>query len=466
MRTSTGGKIVLCLLLIGSALGVAQADKVDDYVKAQMEKQHIPGLSLAAVLEGKVVLARGYGLANVELNVRATPDTVYEIGSITKQFTATAIMLLVEEGKIGLDDKISRYLDGTPDAWKDITVRHLLTHTSGIKDYTEVPDVDKLWRNDYTHDAILKLVTGTPLAFQPGEKWAYCNTGYFLLGMIVEKVSGKPYGEFVAERIFKPLGMTATRVNDEHAIIPNRAEGYTWANSALHNADYTSMTWPFAAGVLVSTVTDMAKWDAALYTNRLLKPADLQQMWTPARLNSGKSTVYGFGWVIDTYQGHRLIWHNGGIPGFITQISRFVDDKLTVIVLTNTEHSNPDTIIKGVAGILVPALVQVAARPIEDHDPKTTQRLRDILLSLVDGKADYDQFTPDMRATLSPDRVKQIGATIKVLGPLKSFQLLEQKTEDKKHSYRYRAVFGDTALIAGYVLTEDGKIATFQLRPE
>ncbi len=199
------------------------ARSIDDYVLGVIQKRHIPGVSVAIVKNGKLLQAKGYGLANVELSVPATEKTVYQLASVTKQFTATAIMMLVEQGKLGLGDKISKHLPDLPAAWKEVTIRHLLNHTSGIKSYTSVKDFFKTARKDYTHREILDLVAKDPLEFAPGEKWRYCNTGYFLLGMIIEKVSGKTYGEFLDERIFKPLGMTQTRVNDLHAIIPNRA---------------------------------------------------------------------------------------------------------------------------------------------------------------------------------------------------------------------------------------------------
>ncbi len=373
IRKARPDRIVFVVLALCGAAMTAQADgteadsaRVDAYMRAEMAKRHVPGASVAVVRAGKVVLAKGYGLANVELNVPATPDTVYEMGSITKQFTATAIMMLVEEGKLALDEKITHYLPDLPTAWSGVTVRHLLTHTSGIKSYTSVPNLFSLWRNDYTHAQIIQLVSGDPLAFPPGEKWDYSNTGYFLLGMIIEKVSGKAYSDFLTERIFRPLQMTATRVNDWSAIIKNRAGGYTWRFGALHNADFTSMTWPFSAGVLVSTVRDMAKWDAALYTEKLLKRANLQQMWTPVKLNGGSTFPYGFGWDLEDYRKHKLISHGGGIPGFTSYIARFVDDKLTVIVLTNTDSADPDSMAHAIAGIYLPALAHSAAKPIKE----------------------------------------------------------------------------------------------------
>ena len=204
-------------------VAVSSTSGIDDYIQGLMQKRHIPGVSIAVVRDGKVILAKGYGVANVELSVPATERTVYQLASVTKMFTATAIMMLVAEGKLKLDDRITERLSDLPAAWRDVTVRHLLNHTSGIKSYTSVKDFHKTSRKDYDRRELLALVTKVPLEFAPGEKWSYCNTGYFLLGMLIEKVSGKEYGEFLDERIFQPLGMTQTRVNDLRAIIPDRA---------------------------------------------------------------------------------------------------------------------------------------------------------------------------------------------------------------------------------------------------
>jgi D-alanyl-D-alanine carboxypeptidase len=236
-------------------------DAVDRFVTGQRESQHIPGLSLAVVRGGVVILARGYGFANLEMNVRVTPETVFQIGSPTKQFTATAVMMLAEEGKVGLGESIARYQEGLPARWNGVTVRHLLDHTSGIKSFTSLPDVmARLTFLPTSRDEILALVADEPLEFAPGERYAYNNTGYYLLGHIIEQASGQPYGDFLHGRIFAPLGMDATRVNNMDDILPHRASGYVWAENRWWNARPTSMTWAFSAGALVSTVLDLARW--------------------------------------------------------------------------------------------------------------------------------------------------------------------------------------------------------------
>jgi CubicO group peptidase (beta-lactamase class C family) len=345
-REGKRSAIAITLVVLGTSTSV-QADKTDDFVQAQMAERNIPGLSLAVVKDSQIIKARGYGLANVELSVAATPQTVYPIGSMTKQFTATAIMMLMEEGKLALTDEIAKYLPNAPETWKDITIRHLLNHTSGIKSFTDLPVIQNDESKSYTKAEIVALFSGLPLEFQPGEKWYYNDGGYFLLGMIIEEVSGKNYEEFLSERIFRPLGMTNTRANDPDRIIPKRADGYILRDSRLCNGRPVSPAQCFAGGDLISTVLDLAKWDAALYSEKLLKKSSLELMWTPTKLNTGQTAIaifgdkvmddsYGFAWFLGIEDKHRHVQHGGAISsGFNSCIFRFVDDWVTVIVLSN-----------------------------------------------------------------------------------------------------------------------------------
>lgn len=346
----------LAFLLAWTTAFVSSADVVDDYVQTQMGKQHIPGLALAVVTNGVVLKTAAYGLANVELGVPVRTDTVFQIQSVTKTFTATAVMMLVEEGKLGLDDMLSKHLEGLPKTWDGITVRHLLTHTSGIKDFINEPTVDL--RKDLTPEDVVESLRKLPLNFPSGEKYVYSNTGYHLLGMIIRKITGKYWDDFLRERILQPLGMNDTRVISWTEIITNRASGYGWDEGRLRNGSFIAPTiLGYAGGGLRSTVLDLAKWDAALTTEKLLKRSTLEQMWRPAKLNDGKDSSYGFGWGVATERGHRLISHTGShSTGFKSALARFVDDKLTVIVLTNQRAAEQMAIAKGVAGFYIPDL--------------------------------------------------------------------------------------------------------------
>jgi CubicO group peptidase (beta-lactamase class C family) len=346
---------LIFLLAISCLAQNSVETKVDEYIRAEMQAQQIPGLALAVIKDGKTVIARGYGLANVEHQVPVKPETIFQSGSTGKQFTATAVMMLVEEGKLSLDDKITKYFPDGPEAWQKITVRHMLTHTSGMTDYPQDFDL----RRDYAEDDLYQRIKPIPLAFQPGEKWSYSNLAYVMLGILIHKVSGKFYGDFLQERIFKPLEMTTARIISESDIVPNRAAGYRVANGQLKNQDWVSPSLNTTAdGALYLTIYDMAKWDAALYTEKLLKKSSLEQMWTPVKLNDGKTHPYGFGWALGQVRGHRVIEHGGAWQGFKAQISRYVDDKLTVIVLANQIRTNQSKLAHGVAALFNPDLAQ------------------------------------------------------------------------------------------------------------
>ena len=342
------------LAFVSSVFG--QSEKVDEYIKAEMLRQNIPGLSLAVVKEGKVIKAKGYGLANVETNVPVTTETVFKIGSVSKPIIAEGIMLLVEEGKISLDDKISKYLEDAPESWKDNTVRHFLTHSSGI--IREAPGFNPA---KIQPDAdVIKSAYDAPLRFAPGEKYEYCNVCYFSLAEIIRRVSGKSWSDFLTERIFKPSGMSATRTTTISDIVPNRANAYSLQSGKLQNADVFLALRP--SGAFLSTVSDLAKWEATLYSSNSLKPATRALMWTPFKFNDGTNSVYGLGWQTDEVKGRRRIHHGGTLNGFKSEFARFVDDKITVIVLTNLNEAKPAEISVGVAGFYIPALAQTSAK--------------------------------------------------------------------------------------------------------
>ncbi len=337
--------------------------RVDSVVTAELRAQKIPGVSLGVMRRGKIVKAKGYGFASVELNVPVTPRSLFQTGSVGKQFTATAIMMLVEAGKIGLDDRIIQWFPEAPMAWREITVRHLLSHTSGIPDYgAEESTMGKGvvdFHRPYTEDELVRTFAALPLDFQPGDKWSYSNTGYVLLGALIRRVTGEFYGDFLQEHIFKPLGMTSTRIISEADIIPNRAAGYRLVGGQIRNQEWVDPSLNTTAdGALYSSVPDMAKWDEALYGEKLLKAASLEQMWTPVKLNDRKSYPYGFGWRVDSVSGHQRIWHDGAWQGFTMSIQRYVDDGLTVVVFTNLDedNSNPGRIAERVAAIYLPGL--------------------------------------------------------------------------------------------------------------
>jgi CubicO group peptidase (beta-lactamase class C family) len=272
---------------------------------------------------------------------------------VGKQFTAAGIMLLVQDGKLRLDDPVTRFSPDAAEAWREVTIRHLLTHTSGAGDYPD--DFD--YRHDYTEEEMRGLIFSRPFAFRPGEGWAYSNMGYVLLGIIMRQVTGQFYGDFLQERIFRPLGMATTRIITESDIVPNRAEGYQLVAGQLKHQEWVSpVVNTTADGALYFTVRDLARWDSALYDTGLLSRESLARMRTPVTLKDGTTRPYGFGWRVGRANGHAVMMHGGSWQGFKAYIVRYPDDRLTVVVLANLAQARPSRIAQGIAALWDPAL--------------------------------------------------------------------------------------------------------------
>jgi len=343
------------MAMCGQKFFKSKPDDVDLYVESVLQKQKVPGISIAVIKKGRVIKAKGYGLANVEHKVPATSETIYQSGSIGKQFTAALIMLLAKDGKLKLDDKISLYLKEVPIGWKNISIRHLLTHTSGITDYYDAEVFN--YRLDYTEEEILTKITALPLQFEPGEQWSYSNSGYLLLGYIIKNITGKFYGEALKSYIFEPLKMKTARIINEADIIQNRASGYRLVAGELKNQEYVSPSLnTHADGALYLSVLDLAQWDAGLYSNKLFSADELGTMWSPVKLKDGTSYPYGFGWFIEELNNQKVVEHTGAWQGFEANISRYIDDKLTVVVFSNLSEFKLDLVAHNIAGILNPFL--------------------------------------------------------------------------------------------------------------
>ena len=311
---------------------------VDSVATAAIAEHRTAGVSVAVVKNGRTIVAKGYGFADLENDVPATAETVYRIGSVTKQFTSAAIMRLAEQGKLSLDDTLQKFFPDFPTQGNRVTVRHLLNHTSGIKSYTSLgPKWARGIRLDLAPDSLLALFANEPFDFKPGDSYRYNNSGYFLLGMIVEKLSGKPYGQYLKDELFTPLGLGSTMYCDQAPLIKHRAQGYsTRPGGEFINAEPLSMTQPYSAGALCSTVTDLVAWTQALSSGKVVSPASYKLMTTPVALNDGKPINYGFGLGTGTLGGHRQVSHNGGINGFVSELHHYPDDSLVTVVLTNT----------------------------------------------------------------------------------------------------------------------------------
>lgn len=373
------------------------ASAVDQYVRADMRRQRIPGVSVAVLRGDSVVLMRGWGQSNVELHVAATDSTVYQSGSLGKQFTAALVLQLVRAGKLKLDDPIRRYLPDGPPSWDSITVRHLLTHTSGIPDYTDsVVDL----RRDYTEAELVHVAAGLPLQFHPGDHWRYSNTGYVLLGAIVRRVSGTFYGDLLRQRIFAPLGMGTARIISEADIVPNRAAGYRLSGDTLLNQEWVApMLNTTADGSLYLTVRDLARWVAGWDAGAVLDQADRDLAWTPVRLNDGTSYPYGFGWELNELRTVRRIAHTGSWQGFKAALERFPASGLTVIVLANLAEGHPEAMALGIAGLFDPRLMPPHRLGAPLAGPRPPAPLDSVLGHVADG-SDSAMTTPGLHRFL------------------------------------------------------------------
>jgi CubicO group peptidase (beta-lactamase class C family) len=331
----------------------APLDSVTRYVTAVMQQQKIPGLSVAIVRGDSILLARGFGFANLEHRVPASDSTVYQSGSLGKQFTATAVGMLAQQGRVSLDERITRWFPEGKDRWDSVTVRHLLTHTSGVPDYTDSM-IDL--RKDYKEEQLVRLAAKQPLDFPAGSSWSYSNTGYLLLGVIIHRVTGRFYGDVLQDLLFKPLGMR-TRVISEADIVPNRSAGYRLVDDQVKNQEWVSPSLNTTAdGALYLTVNDLAKWAVALKQQRVPGSRVLTQAWSPVRLADGGIFPYGYGWGLTPQRSHRRIGHTGSWQGFKTAIYRYPEQDLSVVVLANLAEATPGPIAQGIAGIVEPAL--------------------------------------------------------------------------------------------------------------
>jgi D-alanyl-D-alanine carboxypeptidase len=331
-----------------------QLADLDQRIRADMEVYNIPGVVVGVASRGRLVHWKGYGMANVELSVPASDSTVFEIGSISKEFVSAAVMLLVEEGRLGLDDPIHKHLPELPSEWLGVTVRQLLTHTSGIPDYEEIQTYEA-YRFRFTPEEIIRVAHTRPMDFDPGTGYYYSNTGYFLLSLMVERIEGHPLGEVLRGRIFDPLGMHQTRMADPEHIIRHRAAGY-WVDytNRLVNRDATQTSSTLGAGGIVSTVHDMVKWDEALYGTDLLSAESKEAMWTPVILPSGRDTQYGFGWRTGEYEGRWTVGHNGMVAGFVAAFLRIPEEEIAIIVFANRYRASSSRIRDAVLETFLP----------------------------------------------------------------------------------------------------------------
>jgi CubicO group peptidase (beta-lactamase class C family) len=397
-----------------STLSPELRSKIDETAQQVLKSTGVPSATVAVVQDGKIAYLQAYGSARLDPQMASTPAMRYSIGSISKQFTAAAVMLLVQQGKLSLDDPVSKYIPGLTEGDK-VTIRQLLSHTSGYQDFWPQDYVPPLMLKPITADQIMDMWARKPLDFQPGTKWQYSNTNYVIAGAIVEKVSGKTLMDLLTERVFTPLQMKSVTNTDANRLPPSDPAGYfRYALGPLHPAPKEGHGWMFAAGELAMTAEDLAKWDIALIDHNVLKPSSLREMETEVVLKNGVGTRYGLGMFVTSNGGHRTLEHGGEVSGFVAENIVLPDDKLAVAVLTNQDASEA----AGAIGRQVVAALTQAATP---QDPKADALMRQVYDGLQQGKIDRSLFTDNCNAYFTEEALTDYASSLGPLGKPDAF---------------------------------------------
>jgi D-alanyl-D-alanine carboxypeptidase len=429
---------------------------IDRIANEVLAASGVPSASVAAVSEGKIVYVHAYGNARLEPATPARPEMRYSIGSISKQLTAAAVLLLAQDGKLTLDDPVGKYVPGLTrgDA---ITIRQILSHTSGYPDYAPQDYMIPEWEKPVSADALLGRWARQTLEFEPGTRWQYSNTNYVIAGLIVEKVAGAPLVDFLTERVFKPLEMASVLNTDRQKLGDRDAQGYfRRALGPLHPAPHEGPGWMYAAGELAMTAEDLAKWDAAVIRQAILLPESYRQLETEVLLASGAGTRYGLGISVGLAQGHRELRHGGEVSGFVASNIVWPDDKLAVAVLTNQDAS-------GAADDIATKVRDVLFRAITPAGVASDQRVKQMLLDLADKKLDRGGLTANLSSYFTDEAIAEYADTLRPLGALDGVEQTSTSKRGGMTARRYKAKYGDKAMSLSVYETDDGKLEQFLL---
>lgn len=456
-------KLLVVFLLVLSSISSARADWIDKLVVETMNQRKLPGLSLAVIKDGKLIKAAGYGFADLELKVPATKDTVYEIGSNSKQMASQAVMLLVEDGKIDLDASINQYLPtNAPATWQKVTVRDLLNHTSGLKDWTEIKEFS--YRREYSAGEFIDLVRNFPLQFQPKDNWGYSNTNLPLVGMIVEKASGRSFEDFVTERILKSLGLPTVRFKHQEDVVSGRAAGYVLRDGVWKNGEPFRPKVIAPSGGILASAVDLGRWWEAVLLGKIVKRTSLDEMLKPAKLNDGRSISHGFAFFTNTFNGKQFIYHHGStVGGFGSGIYYFPKDKLTIAVINNLEDGGfgPEYIIKRISNYYSPGAYVFGMKEVNDA-AKTSQAMT-VLKDLAANRSP-EILSSNFASKVSDAFRKQLVENLK---QMKSFAYLGNEKIGINHFMldasaaefdRYRMTLAHKTVYYYFRMNKDGKI--------
>ncbi len=440
-------------------------------VERERMRQHTAAVSLAVARDGNLLYAKGYGDADPALHVAAEPQTIYAIGSVTKQFTAALVMQLVEQGRVKLDAKLADYLPDAPHA-REITVRYLLDQRSGLPDYLGDPFVLRyVYRQDVTPDQLVALVASQRLQFTPGSKWAYSNTNYVLLGMLIEKVAGAPYDELLKLNILRPQQLTSTTPSIPPAS-PAVAIGMSWNEDkhARESVPRWSSQVAYAAGTMNSNVLDLTAWDTAFFGGRVVSAASVREMTTAPILADGRSDGYGFGWILGKVYGRNEVWHNGGIPGFAARNAYFPAERVSVVVLANDINFDATLIVREALAAAVD--MSAAERAAYDHpapapgeDARITALARAQFEALRAGAIDKGAYTQTMIDAMTPAVIAQVQTFLAALGPQTLITFISKTPGAGVDTYVYKVDCAQGSVRETMALDGSGKIAGLFVKP-
>ena len=432
---------------------------IESAVREAMDRTRTPGVAVAVVHGGEVLMSKGFGLANIETGSIVTPETMFQSGSVGKQFTAAGVMVLVEDGRVDLDESIRVHLPEAPESWQPITVRHLLTHSSGIPDYTSA-SFD--YATNYSEDDLVRMASDLTLEYPAGTRWNYSNTGYAMLGVMISRVTGGPYWDFLRERVFDPAGMPTIRINTATEIVPHRARGYMPGPGGLQNASHVAeQTNTTADGSMLFSLQDMIAWNEVVRTRAILSPESWDQIVSPMVLNSGNTHPYGFGWFFAEVAGQPVHEHSGAWQGFVNQYTRFPDQDLSVIVLTNARSAMSAPLAMR-AGALVDPMLTPEPPPTEAiaDDPAVTAYIADMIEKMSDGSIELSDFD-FIRQTVFPRMRVALQGQLDGLGRPDDLTLLARKRVGDDTELVYRSTWGDRRLRITLSIGPDGGLTNF-----
>ena len=438
--------------------------KINAVVAQEMLRERVPGAAIAVTRNGVIIFTNGYGKRTLDHMALADAATHFEIGSITKQFTAAAILQLEEAKRISLNDRLSKYVPDFPHA-RQVTLLELLSQTSGLPDYVTPSDLIHGASSVKGYDSVVAVIRDRPLVFAPGTSWGYSNTNYIALGRVIEVVSGMTYEAYIRMHLLAPADMRETVTIDEESRLIDMATGYRIVDGAIRASQASGSTWFWSAGEYVSTVGDLAKWDAALAAGKIVNASDYHLMQAGGRLSTSTATGYGFAWFVDTYGGHPRVWHSGLTLGFDAVNVVFPSDQIAIIALVNNGNADAMTLANDVFGTVIPAAAMAQERIQDADDRAVLTRAQHCLDQLRNGDLDRSQLSPQLNRALTAQMLARIAAQLRPWGKPTSLSLVRKTVQNGITMFVYRATFVTAGWDYIFGLDSTGKIATLLFSP-